>query len=233
MKKLAILSGAGISAESGLKTFRDAGGLWERYPVMQVASYDGWQKDPELVLNFYNERRKQAHSALPNSGHLRLAQLEKWFHVTIITQNVDALHEKAGSSRVVHLHGELSKVRSCTDPSYIIDIGNKEIHRGDCCPSGGQLRPHIVWFGESVPLFEEAISLVGEADYFVVIGTSLNVYPAAGLLRYFPLHKPMFVIDPNEVPVPTYRKAEVIRKGAGEGSADLMNYLFQMENITL
>lgn len=232
MSKLAILSGAGISAESGLKTFRDAGGLWEQYPVMEVASYEGWLKNPELVLEFYNQRRKQACQAVPNAGHRILAELEQWFQVTVITQNVDALHEKAGSSRVIHLHGELSKVRSSTHPSYIREIGDKEIHIGDCCPMGGQLRPHIVWFGESVPLFEEAIPYVEEADYFAIVGTSLNVYPAAGLLGYFPLNRPVFVIDPNEVPVPTSRKAVFIRKGAGEGAAVLKELLLKLEKLT-
>ena len=231
MKKLVVLSGAGISAESGLKTFRDAGGLWEKYPVMEVASYEGWIKNPELILQFYNERRKQAFNAKPNKGHTGLAELEKWFDVNIITQNVDNLHEKAGSSKIIHLHGELSKVHSTANPENVKDIGDAEIRMGDLAPDGGQWRPHIVWFGEAVPMIEPAAEEVKKADYFVVIGTSLNVYPAAGLLHYLPRNTPVFVIDPNEVPVSGNLKIHVIRKGAGEGVEILRSMLLEFENI--
>jgi NAD-dependent deacetylase len=196
-KKIVVLTGAGISAESGIKTFRDSDGLWENYDVMEVASIEGWHKNPELILRFYNERRKQAAHALPNAGHIGLAELEKYFDVWIVTQNVDSLHEKAGSTQIVHLHGELSKVRSSINENYIQDIGDAPIQLGDLCPQGGQLRPHIVWFGEAVPMMERAAELAMRADIFLVVGTSLNVYPAAGLIDYVGDDVPKYVIDPN------------------------------------
>lgn len=218
MKKLVVLSGAGMSAESGLKTFRDMGGLWEEYDVMEVASPDGFARDPELVLRFYNERRKQLLSAKPNKGHLKLAELELFFNVEIVTQNVDNLHEKAGSSKILHLHGELMKSESTGDPDLVYDIKEWKLNLGDKCEKGFQLRPHVVWFGEAVPAMDEAIEIVGTADLFLVIGTSLNVYPAAGLINYTPLNCPVFLIDPNEVGASVFgKKIEVLREGAGKG----------------
>lgn len=202
-KKIVALTGAGISAESGIKTFRDSDGLWENHDVMEVASIQGWHKNPELVLNFYNERRKQAFHVDPNKGHLALAELENHFEVVVITQNVDNLHEKAGSSKVIHLHGELGKVRSTGDESLIYDWGEKPIFLGDKCEKGYQLRPHIVWFGEAVPMMEVAMEEAMQADIFMVIGTSLMVYPAAGLLDYIGIDIPKFIIDPN---MPSVRK---------------------------
>ena len=196
-KKIVVLTGAGISAESGLKTFRDAGGLWEGHQVTDVATPEGWDNNPELVLRFYNERREIAHSALPNEGHLALAALEEYFEVEIITQNVDALHEKAGSTHVLHLHGELSKVRSTEYPELVYEMGAKPINLGDKCEKGAQLRPHIVWFGEAVPLMEVAAYKALGADIFLVIGTSMVVYPAASLIDYVPLESPKYIIDPN------------------------------------
>ncbi len=197
VKKIVVLSGAGVSAESGIKTFRDAGGLWEGYDVMDVASPEGWAKNRELVLNFYNERRKNALAAQPNKGHQIIADLEQDFGVTVITQNVDNLHEKAGSSKVIHLHGELFKSRSTVDPNLIYDIEGWALNIGDTCEKGSQLRPHIVWFGEMVPMMDAAIEVVLSADIFIVIGTSLQVYPAAGLLEYVQEAIPKFIIDPN------------------------------------
>jgi NAD-dependent deacetylase len=196
MKQIVVLTGSGISAESGLKTFREAGGLWEGYDVTEVASPQGFAKDPELVLQFYNERRAQALRAQPNEGHKWLVKLEEKYQVQIITQNVDNLHERAGSSHVLHLHGELCKVRSVTDASYIIETEN-DIKLGDLAPDGGQLRPHIVWFGESVPMFTEAVRLMTRADIVIVVGTSMVVYPANTLVEYAPAMSPIYVVDPN------------------------------------
>lgn len=197
MKKIVVLTGAGMSADSGLQTFRDADGLWEGYDVQKVATVEGWRENPELVLEFYNDRRKQAHNATPHAGHEALAALENQFEVTIITQNVDSLHERGGSSHVIHLHGELSKVRSVSDPSRIMDIGGKGISLGDTAEDGGQLRPHVVWFGEMVPNMEVAADLLSEADILIVVGTSLVVYPAAGLVDYAPASIPKYIVDPE------------------------------------
>lgn len=197
MKKLVVLTGAGISAESGIRTFRDSNGLWENHDVMEVASPQGWAADMKLVLEFYNQRRKQALSAKPNAGHIALANLEKDYEVTIITQNVDNLHEKAGSSHVIHLHGELFKVRSTIDETLIYNLDGWELNLGDRCEKGSQLRPHIVWFGEMVPMMEVAIEITMKADIFMVVGTSLLVYPAAGLIDYVGSSVPKYVIDPN------------------------------------
>lgn len=216
MTRLVVLTGAGMSAESGIRTFRDSNGLWEEYDVMEVASIDGWYRNPKLILRFYNERRSQMFRCEPNNGHLLLAGLEQRFDVRIITQNIDNLHERAGSTQVLHLHGELSKARSSVDPSLIYPIGNKEIKLGDQCEKGSQLRPHIVWFGEAVPAMDEAIPLVESADILCIIGTSLNVYPAAGLFRYAPPACPVWLIDPNP-PAGLPRHIRVIAKGAGEG----------------
>lgn len=196
-----MLSGAGMSAESGIKTFRDYGGLWEEYDVNEIATPEAWNKNPGLVLNFYNQRRKQLFEVNPNAGHFALKELEEFFQVDIITQNVDDLHERAGSSSVLHLHGELKKIRSSTNPEYIILLDGWEQKLGDKCPEGGQLRPHIVWFGEEVPLIDEAIPIIEQADILLVVGTSLNVYPAAGLLQFFPNRKPIYLVDPNQVEV--------------------------------
>ena len=225
MKKLVALTGSGISAESGLKTFRETGGLWENYDVMQVASYDGWTQDRDLVLRFYNERRQQLKTAKPNNGHAGLVKLEQHFDVHIITQNVDDLHERAGSSNILHLHGELTKVRSTGNENLVYDIGYKEVLAGDICDEGHQLRPHIVWFGEPVPAISEAASIVQEADVVVVIGTSMVVYPAAGLLDYARPEIPVYLIDPNEPGGSIYRNYEFIKEKAGTGIEKLINQL--------
>jgi NAD-dependent deacetylase len=195
MKKIVVLTGAGISAESGIATFRDSNGLWEGYDVMEVASPQGWRKNPALVLEFYNQRRKQALNALPNEGHLILARLEKHFDVTIVTQNVDNLHEKAGSSKIIHLHGELFKSRSTLDERLVYEMEHWELKLGDKCERGSQLRPHIVWFGEMVPMMDKAVEEAVSADIFIVVGTSLVVYPAAGLIDYVSVDVPKFIVD--------------------------------------
>ena len=230
MKNLVVLTGAGMSAESGISTFRDAGGLWERYPVEQVATPEGYAANPKLVINFYNERRKQLLSVQPNKGHLLLAELENQFKVTVITQNVDNLHERAGSRNVIHLHGELTKVTSSLQPNnprFVRELRpeNYEVHWGDKADDGSQLRPFIVWFGEPVPMIEKAIEYTESADIFVIIGTSLNVYPAAGLLNYVRPGVPVYLIDPQEVKVTSGRKINVIRKGASAGMEELKNVL--------
>lgn len=222
MKKLVVLTGAGMSAESGISTFRDSGGLWDRYPVEQVATPKGYAANPELVINFYNERRKQLLEVKPNKGHELLAELERHFDVTVITQNVDNLHERAGSTRVVHLHGELTKVTSSREPgnlTYVKELAPEqyEVKMGDLAADGSQLRPFIVWFGEAVPLIEVAADYASQADIFVIIGTSLNVYPAAGLLYNVPRGVPVYLIDPNEVNVSSLREVHVIREGASKG----------------
>ena len=217
MKKLVVLTGSGISAESGLKTFREMGGLWEQYDVNEVASPEGWDNNMELVCRFYNERRRQLLNASPNAGHITLAELENYFDIEIITQNIDNLHERAGSTKVLHLHGELMKVRSTGDPSLIYELDSCELNPGDTCEQGHQLRPHVVWFGESVPLMETAIQITSEADIFAVIGTSLIVHPAAGLIHYVRENVPIYVIDPNDVTLPTYRTIEIIREIASVG----------------
>lgn len=225
-KNLVILSGAGMSAESGISTFRDAGGLWDKYPVMQVASAEGYVRDPELVINFYNERRKQLLDVEPNAGHTGLAEFEKDFNVTVVTQNVDNLHERAGSTHVIHLHGELTKVCSSRDPynpRYVRELKPEEyeVKMGDKAGDGSQLRPFIVWFGEAVPEIETAIGYVEKADIFVIIGTSMNVYPAAGLLNYVPRTAEVYLIDPKPVDTHSMRQIHVIQKGASEGVKEL------------
>lgn len=227
MKRLVILSGAGMSAESGIRTFRDMNGLWEEYDVMEVASIEAWHKNPELLLRFYNDRRKQMIESKPNQGHILLVGLEKKFDVQIITQNIDDLHERAGSTNVLHLHGELSKARSTIDPSLIYKLDNPEMKMGDKCEKGSQLRPHIVWFGEEVPAMTEAIPIVESADYLCVIGTSLIVYPAAGLINYAPVNAPLYLIDPNP-PASLPRRIQVIAKGASEGVAELIRRLDEL-----
>lgn len=228
MKKLVILTGAGMSSESGIKTFRDSGGLWEEYDVTEVATPQAWIRNRDLVLRFYNERRRQLASSKPNDGHLGLAKLEKYFDVQIITQNIDDLHERAGSTKVLHLHGELTKARSTVDPSLIYDIGYKDINTGDSCEKGSQLRPHIVWFGEAVPMMDAAANLTGNADIFVVVGSSLNVYPAAGLISYASAKASLWLIDPKEVVVPVSRKVEVIKEMASKGVGILTERLMKL-----
>ena len=197
MKKLVVLSGAGISTESGIPTFRDSNGLWEGYDVMQVATPEGWQANPELVLDFYNQRRKKALEVKPNRGHEILAELEKYFDVTIVTQNVDNLHERAGSSRVIHLHGSLFESRSTADENLVYPIKGWELNIGACCEKGSQLRPNIVWFGEMVPMMDVAATHAAQAEIFIVVGTSMVVYPAAGLIHYVPFDTMKYIIDPK------------------------------------
>lgn len=225
MKKIVISTGAGMSAESGIATFRDAGGLWDKYPVMDVASADGFERNPALVHEFYNQRRKELIAAQPNAAHRKLADLEKYFDVRIITQNVDDLHERAGSSNVLHLHGELMKVRSIEHPEHIytLDAAHLETSPASRDEFGDHLRPHIVFFQEAVPNFEPAVEIASEADAFVVIGTSLNVYPAAALMNYVRKGVPIYYIDPK--PAATPSNVIVIAKKATEGVEDLFKIL--------
>jgi len=229
-KKLVVLSGAGISAESGIKTFRDSDGLWEGHNVMDVATPEGWKKNPELVLDFYNQRRKQLQTVEPNPAHKILAELENHFEVCIITQNVDDLHERAGSTNVLHLHGELLKVRSTDNYTYLLEWKDNLLST-DVDENGFQLRPHIVWFGEDVPALEEAVKITLEADLFVVIGTSLQVYPAAGLIDYVDSNVPVFYIDPKPIAIPNLRNPiEVFSNVASEGMKILKEKLLKEKN---
>jgi NAD-dependent deacetylase len=232
MKRLVILTGAGMSSESGIRTFRDSGGLWEEYDVTEVATPGAWSKNRDLVLRFYNERRRQLKECRPNEGHIRLANLEQHFDVRIITQNIDDLHERAGSTNILHLHGELTKARSTADPSLVYDIGYNDINPGDLCKMGSQLRPHIVWFGEEVPMMDEAVNITSEADIFVVIGSSLNVYPAAGLINYAPQKASLWLIDPKDVSVPVNRSVTIIKEKASKGVAALTGQLMKIEDDT-
>lgn len=226
MKNIVVLTGAGMSAESGISTFRNSGGLWDQYPIEDVATPEGFSRNPKIVLDFYNKRRLETLSVEPNQGHLLLAQMQSDYNVYIVTQNVDNLHEKAGSSLVLHLHGELMKMRSSINSKLVYDIdpSKPDINWGDTCADGSQLRPHIVWFGEAVPLMDEAEKIVAKADALVVIGTSLNVYPAAGLINCVSDEIPVYLIDPNEVAT---RRRDVcfIKKGASEGVCELMALL--------
>lgn len=227
MKKIVALTGAGISVESGLSTFRDSGGLWEGHDVTEVASPEGWERDSENVLRFYNERRHQARNAQPNNAHFVLAKLEEFYDVSVVTQNVDDLHEKAGSTKVLHLHGSLFKARSTVDESYVIDIEG-DIDIGDHCPKGGQLRPHIVWFGESVPAMYEAAAIASDADIFMVIGTSMVVYPAAGLIQSVPSNARVYVVDPHRPEIYSHHlNVHFITKAAGSGMDDLWSILVE------
>ena len=228
MKKLVALTGAGISAESGLKTFRDAEGLWEGHDVTDVASPEGWDKNRALVLDFYNQRRKQALTAKPNPGHIALVDLEKHFDVTIVTQNVDNLHEKAGSSKVMHLHGQLFQSRSTLDPSLVYEMNGWELNEGDKCEKGSQLRPNIVWFGEMVPMMDQAIHEAQNADIFMVVGTSLLVYPAAGLVNYAKAGVPIFGIDPNK-PELNIEGVTYYEEPASTGTPKCASYLIETE----
>ncbi|SFF85850.1 Sir2 family NAD-dependent protein deacetylase [Prevotella sp. KH2C16] len=234
MKKIVFLTGAGMSVESGFKTFRGNDGLWENFPVEQVASHEGWEADPALVTNFYNMLRKKLWAAQPNEGHRLISRLEADFEVTVVTQNVDNLHEKAGSSKVIHLHGELSKVCSSHDPynpKYIRELtpDDSDIAAGTKAGDGSLLRPFIVFFGESVPMIEPAALEAGKADIFVIIGTSLNVYPAAGLVGYVRSDCPVFLIDPDDVGSGNYREITHIKKGASEGMKELYGILKGMK----
>jgi NAD-dependent deacetylase len=227
MKHLVVLTGAGMSADSGLATFRDAGGLWEGYDINEVASIDGWNRNPEKVLEFYNLRRKQASEAEPNEGHIALARLEESFNVSIITQNVDDLHERAGSKNVLHLHGELRKARSIKNSKLVYDIGSKPLKLGDTAEDGEQLRPDIVWFGEPVPMMEKAASIVEQADLFIVIGTSLVVYPAAGLVDYSQPGISKYIIDPATPELYTLQDWVHIKSTAAEGTPDLADQIIK------
>lgn len=215
-QKLVVLTGAGMSAESGLSTFRDSGGLWDQYDVKDVASIEGWIKNPKLVQDFYNKRRAELKDHSPNEGHYLIKELENIFQVTIITQNVDNFHERAGSQHVIHLHGELSKVRSVKNPSLIYET-LEDVHMGDLAEDGNQLRPHIVWFGEEVPKMEEAVKYTAQAEIFLVIGTSLQVYPAASLLNFVPHEAKIYIIDPNPLEMYLPENIVYIQKGATEG----------------
>ena len=226
MRHLVVLTGAGISAESGISTFRDSDGLWEQYRVEDVATPEAWIRDKALVTTFYNQRRMQLKSVKPNYGHVGLVELEKQFQVSIITQNVDNLHERAGSKNIVHLHGELTKVRSerYEDLVYELPEEKYEVKMGDLCEKGFQLRPHIVWFGEAVPMMDKAVAITQTADILLIVGTSLNVYPAAGLVHCVRPDVPIYLIDPKEVPV-NRKNVIFIRKGASEGMKEFIESL--------
>lgn len=231
-KKITVLTGAGVSAESGISTFRDSNGLWENYRMEDVASIEGWYRNPAVVLDFYNQRRRQLKDAQPNAAHRAIASLEQDYDVTVVTQNVDNLHERAGSTKIIHLHGELTKVRPedrCNErdgfsEAEVFDIGYDDISLGDLAPDGAQLRPHIVWFGEAVPKIEQAIDAVSRADILLIVGTSLQVYPAAGLYRYAGYDTPIYIIDPKDVPV-NDRRIVHIREVATKGMEIFKNIL--------
>lgn len=224
MKNLVVLTGAGISAESGIATFRDANGLWEGHDVMEVASPQGWNRNPALVLDFYNKRRAQLNEVTPNPAHYALAALEEHFNVTIITQNVDDLHERAGSSNIIHLHGELRKMRSSLDDVVAPCTG--DIKLGDTCNRGGQYRPHIVWFGEEVPAMDEAITITAQANYLLIVGTSLQVYPAAGLKDFVASHVPIYFVDPNPS-LKSHGKLTVFAENASTGVAKVAKLIVE------
>lgn len=227
MKKIVVLTGAGISAESGIPTFRDAGGLWEGHRVEDVATPEGWAKDRSLVLEFYNQRRKRALEVEPNKGHLILADLEKNFDVTVVTQNVDNLHERAGSSKVIHLHGSLFESRSTVDPALVYPIKGWQLSLGDKCEKGSQLRPNIVWFGEMVPMIEVAAGIAAEADVFIVAGTSMVVYPAAGLVDYVRAEVAKFVVDPNKPQLSYVQNVQYFTEMASTGLAKVRDILMK------
>ncbi len=226
-KEIVVLTGAGMSAESGISTFRDSDGLWKTHRFEDVASPLAWRRDPELVLEFYNVRRKQLFEVNPNAGHIALVQLEQKYKVNIITQNVDDLHERAGSAKVLHLHGELKKARSTVDPSLVYELKHWELKTGDTCEKGSQLRPHIVWFGEDVPEFANAVNITRKADILIVIGTSLNVYPAAGLIHYAGPDCRKYLIDPKAENSSHFTGLTVIRKTAGVGVPELVARLLE------
>ncbi len=223
--KLVVFTGAGISAESGISTFRDSDGLWEKYNINEVATPEAWAKNKSLVLQFYNERRKQVINAQPNDAHKALVELEKKYDVCIITQNIDDLHERAGSTNVIHLHGEINKSRSSIDASLIYKIEKPNLDLGDLCEKGSQLRPHIVWFGEMVPMMETAYGIAEKANLLIIVGTSLVVYPAASLIDYVPDDIEKYLIDPLEVKIVGIKKMNFIKKKASAGLAELVNKL--------
>jgi NAD-dependent deacetylase len=229
--RLVVFTGAGISAESGIKTFRDSGGLWEEFDINEVATPQAWEKNRELVLDFYNKRRRQVLEASPNAAHFALVELEKKYDVHIITQNIDDLHERAGSTKVLHLHGEITKSRSTADPSLIYSIKGEELKLGDVCEKGTQLRPHIVWFGEMVPAMEKAYTIAEKADLFMVVGTSLAVYPAAGLIDYTPDQITKYLIDPGDIKVNGISNLKVIKEKASTGLPLLAEELLRSDSI--
>ena len=226
-QKIVVFTGAGISAESGIRTFRDSDSLWEEYNINEVATHEAWFKNRELVLEFYNKRRKQVLNAKPNAAHKALVDLEKKYNVQIITQNIDDLHERAGSKNVLHLHGEVNKSRSTVDESLVYSIKGEELKLGDKCEKGSQLRPHIVWFGEQVPMMDAAYEIAASADIFIVIGTSLVVYPAAGVIDYVPSKVPKYLIDPNEIKVSGINNITIIKEKASIGLPELVNRLLK------
>ncbi len=226
-KRIVVLTGAGVSAESGISTFRDSGGLWEKYDISEVATFEAWQRNQALVLEFYNQRRKQLYEVEPNAAHYALVKLEEKYDVRIITQNVDDLHERAGSTQVMHLHGELKKVRSSVDENLVYELEGWELKKGDNCEKGSQLRPHIVWFGEPVHMIPHAADVCATADVCIIIGTSLNVYPAAGLVSYTPPGCPVYLIDPAEVNSAHIPGVKIIREKAGTGTVKLVNELLE------
>lgn len=225
MKRIVVLSGAGISAESGLKTFRDSDGLWENYSVYEVATPEAWLKNPALVMKFYNERRKQVMAAEPNTAHKALAELQSAFDVHIITQNIDDLHERAGSEKVLHLHGNIRQARGTKNANRLYEVEGWKLELGQKCELGSQLRPHVVWFGEAVPAMEDAYHIAAAADIFIVVGTSLNVYPAAGLVNFAPSAAKMYLIDPKEVDTAGMEHVTVLKEKASTGITRLANQL--------
>lgn len=227
-KKIVVFSGAGMSAESGIKTFRDTGGLWEEYKIEDVATFEAWLKNQDLVLDFYNQRRKQVMEAQPNEAHKLVAELQKYFDVQVITQNIDDLHERAGSKKVLHLHGEIMKGRSTAKQELVYELKHWEIKAGDVCEVGSQIRPHIVWFGEAVPEMEKATELAEEADIFITIGTSLNVYPAANLIHVVSTHIPKFLVDPGDFNLDYIKNLTIIKATAVEGMKILAKKLNEL-----
>jgi NAD-dependent deacetylase len=227
-KKIVVFSGAGMSAESGIKTFRDTGGLWEEYKIEDVATFEAWERNRDLVLDFYNQRRKQVMNAKPNEAHLLVAELQNQFDVQVITQNIDDLHERAGSKKVLHLHGEIMKGRSTSRHDLVYPLKSWEIKAGDVCEVGSQIRPHIVWFGEAVPEMEKATALAEEADIFITIGTSLNVYPAANLIHVVQSHIPKYLVDPGEFNLDYIKNLKIIKATAVEGMKVLMKNLKEL-----
>lgn len=227
-KKIVVFSGAGMSAESGIKTFRDSGGLWEEYKIEDVATFEAWLKNQDLVLDFYNQRRKQVMDAQPNDAHFLVAELQKNFDVQVITQNIDDLHERAGSKKVLHLHGEIMKGRSTAKQELVYDLKHWEIKSGDVCEVGSQIRPHIVWFGEAVPEMDRATELAEQADIFITIGTSLNVYPAANLIHVVANHIPKFLVDPGDFNLDYIKNLTIIKATAVEGMKVLSKKLNEL-----
>lgn len=227
MKRVVILTGAGMSAESGISTFRDHDGLWRTHRMADLATPEAWRRNPELVLEFYNQRRKRLFEVVPNAGHRALVKLEEKYNVQIITQNVDDLHERAGSGNVLHLHGELRKAVSTVDPNLVYDMGDKPIKMGDCCEKGSQLRPYVVWFGEPVPMIHEASKRASQAEIFIVIGTSMVVYPAASLIHYISVEVPKYYVDPQAFDVHGVENLRVINQKAGTGVPELVDELLK------